>query len=321
MLTLAVPIYNKEPYLPRCLDSLLAQTATDYEILLIDDGSSDGSGAICDRYAANHPHRIRVIHKTNSGLSAARNTGIDAARGQWITFPDPDDWVEPDYVAAFLELLAQSQSDLVCTGFWVEDGDVRTPGYPDGSTVIMTARDAQRALLLPPEIGGFAWNKIFDLALLRRHKLRFRGDVGAVEDMEFAYRYLDHTKSICFCPTRRTSHYDQHPDSITHAPFSRKRLMDFETYSLLAADPDPELSQAAQEEICVTAVNHLWSLLTSKSHDPQSKELLLSHIRRNLLIHLKSNRYGRKRKLQAVTAAVAPRLFAVLKTAARRLSL
>lgn len=321
MLTLAVPIYNKEPYLPRCLDALLAQTATDYEILLIDDGSSDGSGAICDRYAARHPDRIRVIHKPNGGLSAARNTGIDAARGRWITFPDPDDWVEPDYVAAFLELLVQSRADLVCTGFWVDNGDARTPGYPDGPTVTMTAREAQRALLQPPRIGGYAWNKIYDLELLRRHGLRFRGDVGAVEDMEFAYRYLAHASALCFSPNRRTCHYDQHDDSITHAPFSRRSLRDFETYALLAADPDPELSRAAREEICVTAVNHLWSLLMGDTQDPQSKKLLLSCIRRNLLIHLTSHRYGRKRKLQALTAAVNPRLFAFLKAKARSLSL
>ncbi len=101
MLTLVVPIYNKEQYLPRCLDALLAQTISDYEILLINDGSTDGSGAVCDRYAAEYPGLIRVIHKPNGGLSDARNVGIDSALGDFITFPDPDDWVEPDYVQTF----------------------------------------------------------------------------------------------------------------------------------------------------------------------------------------------------------------------------
>ena len=113
MLTLAVPIFNKAPYLPRCIDSLLNQTAGGYEILLIDDGSTDDSGTICDRYAREYPERIRVIHKANGGLSDARNTGIEAARGEWITFPDPDDWVEPDYVESFVSLLKEYQIDLV----------------------------------------------------------------------------------------------------------------------------------------------------------------------------------------------------------------
>lgn len=320
MLTLAVSIYNKEPYLPRCLDAMLAQTSSNYEILLIDDGSSDGSGALCDRYAAAHPDQIRCIHKPNNGLAQARNTGIDAARGRWITFPDPDDWVEPDYVATFLELLECSQADLVCTGYWVDSAETRYPGYPDGPTVTMTAREARRSLLLPPRICGFAWNKVYDLDLVRRCGLRFRSDVGAVEDMEFTYRYLEQVKSICYCPSRLTYHYDQHPDSITNSGFSRRNLNDFKTYALLAEDEDPELVQAARDQSCVTAVNHLWSLLESGSTDLQSKQILCSHIRRNLRSHLESPLHSRRRKLQALTAAVSPRLFVFLKATARRLS-
>lgn len=98
MLTLAIPVYNMKQYLSRCMETLLAQTCRDLEILLIDDGSTDGSGEMCDAYAAEHPNFVRVVHKKNGGLSSARNAGIDAAKGEYIIFPDPDDWVEPDYV-------------------------------------------------------------------------------------------------------------------------------------------------------------------------------------------------------------------------------
>lgn len=321
MLTLVVPIFNKEQYLSRCIDSLLAQTAQDYEILLIDDGSDDGGGALCDRYAADHPERIRVIHKPNGGLSDARNTGIEFARGEWITFPDPDDWVEPEYVQIFLELLAEYQTDLVCTGFWVDEGDLRYPGYPDTPTVTMTAEQARRALLLPPRMGGFSWNKCYRTELLRRHSIRFRSDVGAAEDLDFAYRYLKQADQVCFCPSKRTCHYDQHPESVTHSGFARRNLEDFRTYEMLAADADPALSRAALDELCVTAVNHLWSVLESGAADSYAKKVLLSHIRKNLWPHLTSRLYGRGRKLQALTAAVSPRLFAYLKAKARSHSL
>lgn len=86
-LSLAVPVYNMERYLHRCMDTLLAQTCRDFEILLIDDGSTDGSGTTCDAYAAQYPELIRVIHKKNGGLSSARNAGIDAAKGEYIIFP------------------------------------------------------------------------------------------------------------------------------------------------------------------------------------------------------------------------------------------
>lgn len=321
MLTLVVPIYNKEQYLPRCLDALLAQTSRDYEILLIDDGSADGSGAICDTYAAAHPERIRLIRKPNGGLSSARNAGIEVARGEWITFPDPDDWVEPEYVQTFLELLDACRTDLVCTGFWVDEGESREPGYPDGPTVTMTGPEGRRSLLLPPRMGGFSWNKVYRLELLRRHGLLFRDDVGAAEDLDFAYRYLKHCESVCFCPSRRTYHYDQHPESVTHSGFSRRNLEDFRAYEQILPDEMPELIQAVRDEICVEAVNHLWSLLSSGQQDPDSQRVLVRHIRRNLLTHLTSGQFGWGRKLQALTAAVSPRLFAALKAAARSRSL
>ena len=317
MLTLAVPIYNKEPYLPRFLDSLLAQTCRDFEVLLIDDGSTDGSGRLCDAMAAQHPDLIRVIHKENGGLSEARNTGIDAARGTWITFPDPDDWVEPDYVQRFLELQEAHRADLVCTGYWVDIGTYRRIGYRHVPTVTMTAREARRALLAPTKMAGFAWNKIYSLELLRRNGLRFSSDVGTAEDLEFTYRYLGLIDRICFCPTVQTYHYDQHPESATNSGFSRKSLQIFRVYELMAADEDPDMAQAARAHSCIIAVNHLWSLLQSGEKDPQSRKLLLSYIRRNLWPHLASPVYSRTRKLQALAAAVSPRLFALLKRGAR----
>ena len=318
MLTLAVPIYNKEQYLPRCIDSLLAQTGRDYEILLIDDGSTDGSGAICDAYAAAHPERIRVIRKPNGGLSSARNAGIEAAKGEWITFPDPDDWVEPEYAETFLELLNTHRADLVCTGFWVDEGSKRYPGYTDGPTVTMTGEKGQKALLLPPRMGGFSWNKCCSLELLRRHGLRFRSDVGSAEDLDFAYRYLKHCAFVCFCPTKRTYHYDQHPESVTHS-FSPRNLEDFRVYDMIAGGEDRELALAARDAACVIAVNHLWKLMRGDHPDRLTTRILQKHIRRNLLCHMQGSAYGSKRKLQAVTAALSPRMFALLKSAVWKL--
>lgn len=318
MLTLAVPIYNKEQYLPRCIDSVLAQTVMDYEILLIDDGSADGSGALCDRYAAANPDRIRVIHKPNGGLSSARNAGIEAARGAWITFPDPDDWVEPEYAQTFLTLLQEHGTDMVCTGFWVDESGRRYPGYADGPVQIMSGEAGRRSLLLPPGMGGFSWNKCYRVELLHRHGLRFRSDVGAAEDLDFAYRYLRHCADICFCPAKRTYHYEQHPESVTHS-FSARSLEDFRTYEMIAGDEDRALAMAARDTACVIAVNHLWQLMCTDRTAAAMKRILRRHILRNLMIHLQSPCYGPGRKIQAVAAALSPRMFALLKSVARKL--
>ena len=115
MISIIVPVYNVEKYLQRCIESILAQTFADFELLLIDDGSKDKSGDICDEYAATDC-RIRVFHKENGGVSSARNLGIEHTKGEWITFIDSDDWVEPDYLANF-----SMDSDLCVQGNIVND--------------------------------------------------------------------------------------------------------------------------------------------------------------------------------------------------------
>ena len=97
--SVVIPVYNVKDYLPKCIDSVLAQDFEDYEVILIDDGSTDGeSGAICDRYAAAHPERIRAIHKPNGGVGEARNVGIEAAQGEYLIFIDSDDYIAPQHV-------------------------------------------------------------------------------------------------------------------------------------------------------------------------------------------------------------------------------
>ena len=105
--SVVIPVYNVKDYLPKCIDSVLAQDFTDYEVILIDDGSTDGeSGAICDRYAAAHPERIRAIHKPNGGVGEARNVGIEAAQGEYLIFIDSDDYIAPGMFRVLADAVA-----------------------------------------------------------------------------------------------------------------------------------------------------------------------------------------------------------------------
>lgn len=112
-ISVIVPVYNTEKYLNRCIDSILAQTFTDFELLLIDDGSKDNSGTICDEYAAKDS-RVRVFHKENGGVSSARKLGLDNAQGEWITFVDSDDRIDVSYLYFFIDNL-KSKIDLIVT--------------------------------------------------------------------------------------------------------------------------------------------------------------------------------------------------------------
>ena len=111
LVSVIVPVYGVEAYLPACLASLSAQTLTEFELILVDDGSPDGCGALCDAAAAGDP-RVRVIHRPNGGLSAARNSGLAIARGSYLAFVDSDDTVHPDYLKALYTACAETGADM-----------------------------------------------------------------------------------------------------------------------------------------------------------------------------------------------------------------
>lgn len=118
-ISVIIPVYNAEKYLRRCIDSVLSQTFTDFELLLIDDGSKDKSGAICDEYAAKDS-RVRVFHKENGGVSSARNMGLDNACGNYIAFVDADDWIDGNMYYEMFAAINESKSDIVCCDYLYE---------------------------------------------------------------------------------------------------------------------------------------------------------------------------------------------------------
>ena len=123
--SIIVPVYKAEKYLHRCVDSILAQTFTDFELLLIDDGSPDNSGTICDRYAAADP-RVHVFHKPNGGVSSARQCGLDNAQGEYTIHADPDDWVEPDMLQELYTEAQRTNADMVICDFLQECANGKT---------------------------------------------------------------------------------------------------------------------------------------------------------------------------------------------------
>lgn len=184
-LSIIVPVYKVEKYLPRCIDSILAQTFRDFELILIDDGSPDNCGAICDEYAAQDS-RIRVIHQPNAGVSAARNAGLDIATGAYLGFVDSDDWIEPEMYETMIATAKEKQVDVVVCGvnYCEEDGTfIRSDLGSEGSY------DKEQMLFalygMPNPLGGGCCNKVF------RHQSimesRFRKNVAMAEDWLFLF--------------------------------------------------------------------------------------------------------------------------------------
>lgn len=178
VLSIIVPVYKVEQYLPACIDSIRAQTFTDWELILVDDGSPDGSGAICDRYATQDS-RIKVIHKPNGGVSAARNDALDIARGRYITFVDSDDCI--DIPTTFYDNI----------GILETRPEVDIVQYPIGSGYVSTNTYVGKASILEAivqwHITGYLWDKIFRACIFDNIRLpqgvQFAEDTWCLIDM------------------------------------------------------------------------------------------------------------------------------------------
>jgi glycosyltransferase involved in cell wall biosynthesis len=189
-----VPVYNTEKYLPKCIESILAQTYKNIELILVDDGSLDDSGRICDEYAAQDS-RIQVIHKENGGVSKARNSGIDKAKGEWLLFVDSDDWVEEKYVETFLK---QAKKDVFLMQGLVQVG---TEGeYVNNIWFKQEIIDTNKMRYAFEELKifhyGYAVAKFYNRDIIIKYNIRFNENISYAEDLLFMLSYILHVEEI-----------------------------------------------------------------------------------------------------------------------------
>ncbi len=198
-LSIIVPVYKVEKYLPKCIDSILAQTFRDFELILIDDGSPDNCGAICDEYAARDS-RIKVIHQANAGVSAARNAGLDIASGTYLGFVDSDDWIEPEMYETMIATEKEKQVDVVVCGvrYCSDTGEyIRSDLRGDKA---YTAEEMLKTLYGKPNpTGGGAVNKIFSRGKVL--DVRFREDISMAEDWVYLFECYEKCKNAYHIPS------------------------------------------------------------------------------------------------------------------------
>ncbi len=190
--SIIVPVYNIEEYISKCLDSLLVQTLKGIEIVLIDDGSTDLSGRICEEYALKDD-RIKVLHKENEGISSARNAGLAIAKGKYIGFVDGDDWVKKDMFEYLYLTSITHDADISICGHFVIDGDIVEPILNNGDIKILNHFEALSAILLDDEIYSFAWDKLYKRELFK--DLLY--PIGRkFEDIAFTYLVFNRSKRV-----------------------------------------------------------------------------------------------------------------------------
>ena len=218
LISVIIPVYRVEAYLHRCMDSVLAQTYENMEIILVDDGSDDGCPVICDAYA-EQDGRVRVIHQKNAGLSGARNTGIEAAKGGYLAFVDSDDYLASDFLARLYEACVKTGSDMsVCRWEYVKGEAIPEKG--SGETRIFTGRQMLANLYIPD--GAYfvvAWNKLYKRELFET----IRYPLGRIhEDEATTYRIYHQVKQAAYVDASLYGYFVT-PSSITRG-FNPKRL-------------------------------------------------------------------------------------------------
>ena len=195
VVSVIVPVYNVGNYIGRCIDSILKQDYNELEIILIDDGSTDNSGVICDDYAKTDD-RIIVIHTENRGVSSARNEGLKIATGEYVAFIDGDDWVDEKFIGILVDLILTSKSDMaICSMLYCYDKNPQTSFLYTDNYEIFGQKEIFSKILLSEKIGGFLSNKLFKKSLIRTF---MNENIHMSEDFVFCAEYLKNITKVAF---------------------------------------------------------------------------------------------------------------------------
>ena len=281
LITIIVPIYNVEPYLCKSIDSILVQTHKHLDVILVNDGSTDNCGSICDEYARKDA-RIKVIHQKNKGVSAARNIGLSKAQGAYIGFIDPDDWISPDMYQCLYTELSKCEADMaVCEAYIVTDKNIYSPRLQStGSVEEFTSKEAISLANKRIQIGDGPCNKLYRRHIFNQIKFpehRFYEDTYIMVDIVSKCRKIVHLGSPHY-------YYYQRQDSTCHTYNTKNLENQIEAYfakSEKIKQYYPELTNFA-DSIYIIASTAVYVSVFSKISDIEEKNQLCQLIRDNL---------------------------------------
>lgn len=277
LISIIVPVYNVELYIERCLDSILSQTYTNIEIVVIDDGSTDNSGVICDAYKKKDD-RILVIHKTNGGLSDARNKGLNSCHGVYVTFIDSDDFIANDYIEYLYKLIVDNNADIsICLSKETSDETYKFCETND-EIVIMDSKEAIKKLCYQKDYTSSAYAKLYNVKCFE--DIRF--PYGKLyEDIAIIYLVFSKANTIAFGKGIKYCYY-QRENGIVRAKFTLSKMDYVEnTYSLyrFVDNNYPEISTAAKARFLWSNL-HVYMQITDKRKYKKEYLLIKSNLKK-----------------------------------------
>lgn len=294
LISIIIPIYNAEKYLRQCLNSIISQTYQDWECILVDDGSSDGSPAICDEYVKKDS-RFKVVHKSNEGVSAARNDGLEKAKGEWIYFCDADDRLYDENSLNTLLRLTEN-ADLAVAGYVALDEETQKEvhlelirpytGVLDGRSYIFEYLESKKLI----GFIGHLWNKLFKREIIDTEQFRFATDQYYAEDLLFVVQYVSSSKchAISIDNQQKIYSYYQHVGSAMASiwkHYNPSFFTDFVAYERILnivhqRFNDVQLDNIAQYRLCQEGFRHLDMMEDSHFTDASKVSYILKSMKR-----------------------------------------
>lgn len=295
VISIIIPVYNVEDYLGPCIQSVLNQTFSDFELILVDDGSTDSSVILCDAYAAKDS-RIRVLHRVHAGPSVARNAGIDAALGEYIGFVDADDWIEPDMYALLQENCVSYDAEISACGF-IKIYDYNTIGFHTdvGPTRCYTPEEALRHMFQLNHMRYSACNKLFHRSLF--DTVRYP-EGQLLEDKGTTYKLIHLSDRVVWCDAPKY-HYFMRPGSIMHDVFTKHHIDLFAVNEELLIFIDanyPELKGLAAASYSSECLKLLLHMKKCRFYDADPFNKCVASIRHNIIhiIKAQNTKFGTK---------------------------
>ena len=282
MISVIVPVYNVEKYIEDCIQSILQQTYKDFELLLIDDGSQDRSGQICDQYAKQDA-RIHVFHTVNQGVSAARNFGIKHAKGDYICFVDSDDFVEKEYLYTMNSYM--QPGGMVSCKMYTETMPIHSK-----DNAYFSPEEGQISVFSAYGMGGGV-GKLFDMEIIKKHDLFYQRDLAICEDLLFSIQYLRYATAEVVWIASTLYFYRKNQDGAVRSRFSKLPHFDYNKLTEITAlercqqylFEGKEIEKAWKARMVKAAVNTLRTMCANHYVDLHEKRRLRRFVLKNVL--------------------------------------
>lgn len=291
LISIIVPVYNVFEYVGMCLDSLLSQTYENIEIIIVDDGSTDESGKICDDYAQKYPDKIQVIHISNQGVSVARNRGIEMAKGEYLLFIDSDDWIEPKMIDILIKNLVDNDADMSICSVNLNSYKEKDQLEEECHIQLFDQNELYKEILGNKHIYGYACNKLLKKSLVG--EIRFDETLTVCEDMEFIVRYTEKCMRGVYT-TAKLYHYRQRSESVTgDFNYDPRKLSIIKAYEKIVPIYEnfcPECTYILLRNYLKINLNIWGRMKISRYENEKVKSTLLNNIRDNYMKVIKDRR-------------------------------